>query len=144
MPQQRNPALLGLQRAFARDVPEGYEGQSAWQADLGGVQDQDLMRVYRQRQQDRIDAENRAAGPFTPMVRNSFNLPGFFEGVQHSDQAAGIGPQGDVIAKPKNVTMVAPRGSSYAQGSRRLRAGSIDNNQAYSLMGLARQLRETT
>ncbi len=137
--QQSNPALQGLQRAVARDVPAGYEGQSAWQADQSGVNDQDLMRLYRQRQQDRIDAENRAAGPFTPMVRNSFNMPGFFEGVQHSDLASGI-DGADVVADPQDVTMVAPRGNAYAQSSARLRRGSIDNNQAYSLMALRREL----
>ncbi len=134
-----SPALQGLQRAFARQAPTGYEDQSSWQADQTGMQDQDLLRLYRQRQQDRIDAENRAADPFTPMVRNSFNMPGFFEGIQHSDLASGIDGAA-VVDDPKAVKMEAPHGSAYAQGSARLRRGSIDNNQAYALVALRRQL----
>ena len=140
-------AVLGYRRAQARQAPAGYEQTSQWGANLSGVVDQDLMRIYRQRQQDRIDAENAdrmarqsAGGGWEPTAMNNFAMPGALEGFQHNDQAAGIDPiTGEVVAEPQDVRIVAPATSAYGQGSERLRRGGMSGNQAYSLMALRNQ-----
>lgn len=98
-------ALAGLKRALARNAPEGYEQQSQWAGEYGPVADEQLMALYRRRQQDRIAAENAArsqrmqqTGIWEPSVQNSFNMGGFFEGTQYSDEDAGIDDAGDVVA----------------------------------------------
>jgi hypothetical protein len=78
------------------------------------------MALYRQRQQDRIDAENAArsqrmqqTGLWEPTVQNSFNMSGMFEGVQHNDEAAGIDPDtGEIVEGPKSVRMLAPQNAT--------------------------------
>ena len=119
--------VAGLARAKARQAPKGYEGQSAWSSVYGTVSDEDLMRLYRQRQQDRIAAENaersqriQQTGLWEPTVQNNFNMAGAFEGFQHNDQAAGIDPDtGAVVTGPKSVRMLAPY------------EGGIEENQVY-------------
>ena len=141
-------SLDGLRRARARQAPTGYEGQSQWVGLYGGANDQALMALYRQRQQDRIDAENaersqrmQQTGLWEPTVQNSFNMGGFFEGQQHNDEAAGIDPDtGEIVEGPKSVRMVAPKMDAYQQGTERLRRGGIENNSAYALMALRRAL----
>lgn len=143
-------SLDGLRRARARQAPIGYEGQSRWQGEYGAAEGPALMALYRQRQQDRIDAENaersmrqQQTGLWEPSVQNSANMGGFFEGVQHNDQAAGIDPDtGAVVEGPKSVRMVAPTMSAYQQGTERLRRGGIENNSTYALMALRRALQE--
>ncbi len=128
--QPRNAALEGLQRAFARDVPEGYEQSSAWTAPGSG------MQLYAQREQDRIQALNDEAhrrmaltGEWEPDREASTNvgLPGLVEGIFHTDIASGIDPSGQVVQDPREVRLAVPR---RMRGVR----GTIDDNAAYRAM----------
>ena len=120
-PRMVNPQLdrlrqsMGLQRAHARDVPEGYEQDSNWTADLAGADPTSLLRIYAQRERDRLTAQDQQArqdyyAPGSPMTtlpaqaQQMPNMAGFFEGTQYNDAARGIDPEtGDVTAAPKRA-----------------------------------------
>ena len=122
-PRMVNPQLdrlrqsMGLQRAHARDVPEGYEQDSNWTADLAGADPVSLQRIYAAREKDRLDAANRqgledyyAGGPQVFPRAQMGNMAGFFEGTQYNDLARGIDPDtGDVVGPPKQ-SRVSVRG----------------------------------
>ena len=160
----------GLARAKARGAPKGYENQPHWtafapvQAGLNGrdLNGDELMRLYRQREQDRKEAAYRE-NPTGPAADSFFstagdNMAGFFEGLSHNDTIANIDPTtGDVVGPPKqsrvNVGSLNLPGTtatgqpidtgaeSRRQSSKRLQRGTIDQNQAYSLTGLRNYVR---
>lgn len=114
---QNNPRFsMGSLRAFARDVPEGYEQDSNWTADLAGADPTSLLRIYARREQDRLDAQNRqgladyyAGGPDASIARQSPNMAGFAEGTQYNDAAAGIDPLTGAVIRPPTRAKVNVR-----------------------------------
>ena len=110
----------GLARAKARQAPTGYEQQSQWTADLGGADDVSLMRIYQQREQDRIDAQNAEAqamfqqtgGVSPPRAQVMQNMAGFSEGLQYNDRA--LGAKKHRIMSPGDLTSGMDDNLAYA------------------------------